>query len=320
MVVALLSLELGALEQSAFGQPLLEPLVLALLLGVVVRTCWPASVAAAAAGANLAAKQILEVSVALLGASVYFPQLIAAGPALLAVVVLGVAAGICVGYLVGKAFGLETKLAVLVAVGNAICGNSAIAAVAPVIRAERRHVVSAVGLTAVMGVCLVLTLPLLIGPLALSNYQYGVLAGMSVYAVPQVVAAAFPVSQLSGEVATLVKLTRILTLGPVVVIMGVLFGGGAARRSVMTYLPWFVLGFLGLATLRSIGVVPNTIAEACRQLSGLLMVLAMAGLGYGVELASVQQVGARVGAAVLGCLLFMGTFTLVLLYGLHVSV
>src|SRR5438552_618781 len=81
-----------------------------------------------------------------------------------------------------QALGLTTRRAVLVAVGSSICGRSAIAAVAPVIRAEKKDVASAVGLTAVIGVMLILALPLLIVPLALSTYQYGVLAGMAVYA------------------------------------------------------------------------------------------------------------------------------------------
>src|SRR5690606_31975522 len=113
-------------------------------------------------------------------------------------------------------------LALLIACGNAICGNSAIAAVAPVIRAEREQVASAIAFTAVLGVVAVLGLPLLIAPLALSDTEYGVLAGLTVYAVPQVIAAAFPVSVAAGQMATLVKLARVLLLGPVVLLLALL--------------------------------------------------------------------------------------------------
>jgi uncharacterized membrane protein YadS len=164
----------------------------------------------------------------------------------------------------------------------------------------------------------VLGLPFLIAPLALSNYQYGVLAGMSVYAVPQVVAAASPVSLLSLEVATMVKLTRVLLLGPTVLIVGGLFrlsgAGGTGPRSVgwrsAALVPWFVAGFLGLAALRSVGLLPDAIAQPGRDASRLLMVLAMAGLGFGVELAAVRTVGPRVAVAVVGSLAFMAAFTL----------
>lgn len=309
--LALAAAVLAELEARLLGQPLIEALVLALLLGVAARNALPRSRAASLqAGAALAARQVLEVGVALLGAGVYFPAILRAGPALLALVVGGVTLGLVAGFLAGRALGLGARLAVLVAVGNAICGNSAIAAVAPVIRADKRDVASAIGLTAVAGVALVLALPLLVGPFGLSHYQYGVVAGMSVYAVPQVVAAAFPVSQLSGEVATLVKLTRVLLLGPVVVAMGLLFRGGAARRGLSTYVPWFVAAFLLLAALRSTGLLPDTVAGPAREASRLLTILAMAGLGFGVELAAVRAVGPRVAAAVVTSLLALTALAL----------
>jgi uncharacterized integral membrane protein (TIGR00698 family) len=319
-VVAAVAMVLAAVETWALGLPLIEALVLALLIGVALRNVLSdRTVLALTAGTVLASKQVLEMGVVLLGASVYAPELLKAGPALLGLVVVGVAAGIAASFGIGRMIGLDTKLALLVAVGNSICGNSAIAAVAPVIRAEKKDVASAIGLTAVIGLGLVLGLPLLIAPLALSHYQYGVLAGMSVYAVPQVVAAAFPVSQLSGEVATLVKLTRVLMLGPVVVAVSLLFRGGQARRGVSAYLPTFVLGFLALATVRSLGLLPDVVVGPTRELSRLLTIVAMAGLGFGVELRAIGKVGPRVGLAVVASLLFLAGLTVILLRGLGID-
>ncbi|MCA1656311.1 MAG: putative sulfate exporter family transporter [Actinobacteria bacterium] len=307
---------LGVAETRALGHDLIEPLVLALLLGVVARNVLPRP-ERFVAGANLASKQVLEVGVALLGASVDLRQILAAGPALVSLVVIAVAVGMSGSYVLGRMLGLSAILAALVAVGNAICGNSAIAAVAPVLRAEKKDVASAIGLTAVLGVCLVLLLPILIPVFLLSNYQYGILAGMSVYAVPQVIAAAFPVSQLSGEVATLVKLTRVLLLGPTVVIVALLAArrGGpvGVRRSWSTYLPWFVLAFLILAALRSTGVLGEAVATPAREASRWLTTIAMAGLGFGVELAAVKRVGPRVGVAIVLSLTLMAGLTLILL-------
>jgi uncharacterized integral membrane protein (TIGR00698 family) len=313
--IGLVAMGLAEVETRALGQPLIEALVLALLIGVAARNVLRARSSAFTAGATLASKQLLEVGVALLGASVFFPAILGAGPVLLALVVGGVAAGIAVSFGVGRLIGLPPKLAALVAIGNSICGNSAIAALAPVIKAEKRDVASAIGLTAVLGVCLVLSLPLLIVPFALSHYQYGVLAGMSVYAVPQVVAAAFPVSELSGELATLVKLARVLLLGPAVVGIGLAFRlfsgeGGAAGGKLSTYVPWFVLVFLALATVRSIGVLPDFVAGPVREVSRLLTILAMAGLGFGVDIASVRSVGPRVALAVIASLAFLAALTL----------
>ena len=150
------------------------------------------------AGVKFTATQVLEVAVFLLGASVDLPLLLRAGPALALGIVLLVVLGITLSYGIGRAVGLPHKLAVLVACGNSICGNSAIAAIAPVIRADKEHVASSIAFTAILGVVVVIGLPFLMHPLHLSFYQYGVLAGLTVYSVPQVLAAAFPGERALG--------------------------------------------------------------------------------------------------------------------------
>ncbi len=311
VVVAIISLVGGSLEERAFGRAVIEPLVLAILVGMVVRTIardW----ANGEAGIRFASKYVLEVAVFLLGATMDVPRLFASGPALALGIVVLVLAALGAGYAVGRAAGLSTKLAVLVACGNAICGNSAIAAVAPVIGADKNDVAASIALTAVLGVAVVLGLPLLIAPLALSHYQYGVLAGLTVYAVPQVLAAAFAVSAVSGQVATAVKLARVLMLGPVVLFFAVRARrtGAAsrdpeARLSLAKLVPWFVIGFTLLAVLRSSGAIGDAEANAAKLTAGWLTILAMAGLGLSVDVRSVRAVGARVVVAVAGSLVVL---------------
>ncbi|MDQ6736589.1 MAG: putative sulfate exporter family transporter, partial [Gemmatimonadota bacterium] len=246
-----------------------------------------------------AAKEVLEVAIFLLGASVDLPLLLRAGPSLAVGIVLLVIVGIGGSYAIGRACGLPKKLAVLVACGNSICGNSAIAAVAPVIGAKKEHVASSIAFTAILGVVVVLGLPMLIHPLGMNNYQYGVLAGLTVYAVPQVLAAAFPVSVLSGQVGTLVKLVRVLMLGPVVLFFAVTNRGNqnsatGARFQITRFVPWFIIGFLALAIMRSAGAMPATWVNPTRAVSGWLTVAAMAALGLGVDLKVIGKVGPRV--------------------------
>jgi uncharacterized integral membrane protein (TIGR00698 family) len=286
-------------ETRIFGHPIVEGLVVAILLGMVVRAFWTPS-SAFDAGVRFTGKEVLEVAVFLLGASVDLPLLVKAGAALALGIVLLVLLGLGASYGVGRAMGLPHRLALLVACGNSICGNSAIAAVAPVIRAEREHVASAIAFTAILGVVVILGLPLLIGPLSLSHYQYGVLAGLTVYSVPQVLAAAFPVSVVSGQVGTLVKLVRVLMLGPVV--FGIAFwhrnatadSVGTAKRprfQLARFVPWFIVGFLLLAILRSAAVIPDPWVEPLRSLSTALTVGAMAALGLGVDPRVVGRAG-----------------------------
>ena len=296
IVVGLVSLGLAGVEERLFGHAVVEGLVVAILLGMIIRTVWtPAE--RLEAGVSFTAKQVLEVAVFLLGASVDLPLLLRAGPSLAVGIVLLVVLGLAASYGIGRAVGLPHKLAVLVACGNSICGNSAIAAIAPVIHADKRDVASAIAFTAILGVFVVVGLPFLIAPLRLSHYQYGVLAGLTVYAVPQVLAAAFPVSLLSGQVGTLVKLVRVLMLGPVVLFFAVQHRrekpvhGNGARLRLTRFVPWFILGFLLLASLRAAGAIPGAIATPLKTASGWLTVAAMAALGLGVDLKAIRQVG-----------------------------
>lgn len=310
IAVSLVSLGIASVEAVAFGHPVIEALVVAILVGMIVRTLWTPPTAAHA-GVSFTAKQVLEVAIFLLGASVDLPLLLKAGPSLAVGIVLLVVLGICASYGISRACGLPHTLAVLVACGNSICGNSAIVAVAPVIRADREHVVSSIAFTAILGVAVVLGLPLLIHPLRLSFYQYGVVAGLTVYAVPQVLAAAFPVSVLSGQVGTLVKLVRVLMLGPVVLFFALTHRHSessslSSRRFRLTrYVPWFIIGFLALACLRSAGVIPVAWVDRTRALSSWLTVGAMAALGLGVDLKAISRVGRPVIAAVTGSLLVL---------------
>ena len=303
VVLALIASLVQYGEERLTGHAIIEAIVVAILVGMIVRTI-RAPAPRYAPGISFAGKQVLEIAVFLLGASVDLPELLRAGPALLGGIVLIVALALALGYTMGRLFGLAPKLAVLVACGNAICGNSAIASVAPVIGAKAEDVASSIAFTAVLGVVMVLGLPLLIAPLTLSNYQYGVVAGMSIYAVPQVLAATFPVSALSGEVGTLVKLVRVLMLGPVVLFFSLVSrqrartNGNTQRLTIGKLVPWFIVGFIALAVLRSTGVIPPAIAAPVRKLSGELMIVAMAALGLGVDVRSVARAGSRVSLTV----------------------
>ncbi|MEP6991869.1 MAG: putative sulfate exporter family transporter [bacterium] len=298
VIVGVIALGIAAIEERLFGHPIVEGLVVAILLGMIVRTAWTPP-ARLEAGVGFVAKEILEVAVLLLGISVDLPLLLRAGPSLAIGIVLLVVLGISASYVIGRALGLPHKLAVLVACGNSICGNSAIAAVAPVIRADKEHVASSIAFTAILGVVVVIGLPFLMHPLGLNNYQYGVLAGLTVYAVPQVLAAAFPVSMLSGQVGTLVKLVRVLMLGPVVLFFAVKHrndvdaprGDQGTRFSITRFVPWFIIGFLALALLRSSRIIPEGLVSPTRSLSAWLTVAAMAALGLGVDLKAIAKVG-----------------------------
>ena len=177
LVVTLAATALQVAEVRVIGQTYLEALVLAILLGLAVRTAW-APGTAYKPGITLAAKFLLEVAVMLLGTAVSARTVMALGPKLLLGIVAVVALSIVASYLICRFLRLSPRMALLVACGNSICGNSAIAAVAPVIGAAADDIAASIAFTAVLGVIVVLLLPLLAPALLLSLTQYGVLAGL----------------------------------------------------------------------------------------------------------------------------------------------
>lgn len=324
--MTLIALVLGFAQEGVFGYAVLEPLVLALLLGLTIRTLWPPE-AVFIPGIGFAGKQLLEAAIVLLGASLNLASIVDAGAKLALAVAVSVSMTLVAGTVLGRAAGLSTRLAVLVAVGNAICGNSAIAAVAPAIRAKKQEVASAIAMTAVLGVGVVLALPALIPLANLSDERYGVVAGLTVYAVPQVLAATLPVSAEAGQIASLVKLTRVLMLGPVVALFAWLFRNAdgeedtssGQRQSLGKFLPWFVIGFIALALLRTTSLIPDDVGTLAKEISRVMTAIAMAGLGLSVDLRSVRSSGSRVALVVIGLTVLLVTMSLIIVTTLQVG-
>lgn len=306
IAIAVAAIALEQLELRFAGRAWIDALVIAILVGTLVRSLWTPS-PLWFAGIDFSAKGLLEVAVVLLGASLSSQAVSAAGPVLLAGIALVAALSLAATYAMGRLAGLPRKMALLVASGNSICGNSAIAAVATVIGAKPSDVASAIAFTAVLGVGVVLVLPFAAAPLGLDESGYGIVAGLTVYAVPQVLAATAPVGSLAVQVGTMVKLVRVLLLGPLVLVLSVAAGRASGGRlpSLSRLVPWFVIGFAALAIARSLGLIPEVLLEPIAASSAALMVLAMAALGLGVDVRSLAAAGPRVSAVVTASLLLL---------------
>ena len=304
-----------------------DSLVIALILGIIlgntfVRARWLTP------GRGIAGKQVLEFAVMILGASVFLPDMLDAGQAVFLLIITGVIGSMLFAYCVGHfLFGLSRPTAILIGVGNSICGNSAIAVVAPIVGATAAEIGAVIGISAILGAAQIICLPLLALSLGLSDYQYGLVVGMAVYAVAQVYAASAPVSKASASLATVVKLTRVVLLGPLVIsIQGIskitAFSGSAQSISVAhglqgyvvliaRYIPWFVLGFIVLTGLRSTNVVSQTLGEQIRHVSQYLFVIAMLAIGLSVDLRDVLKIGPKVAATIFVVLSFMIVVSLI---------
>jgi uncharacterized integral membrane protein (TIGR00698 family) len=316
---------LEMIEVRHFHEPYLEALVLAIILGVVVRCFWtPGSVWND--GIQFSSKILLEIAVVLLGCSISVATVVALGPILLFGIAGIVAVAIATSYAICRGLGLPRKMSVLIACGNSICGNSAIAAIAPIIGADGDDVASSIAFTAVLGVVVVLGLPLLVPALALSLVQYGILAGLTVYAVPQVLAATLPIGALSNQIGTVVKLVRVLMLGPVVLGLSLIASrlrseNGSSqdeRRTpgIFELVPWFIIGFLLVAALRSTGMIPTGWLKPIATAATLFTTVSMAALGLGVDVKVVAAAGLRVVVAVTASLVILALMSLALIYAM----
>ncbi|WP_408744270.1 YeiH family protein [Acetobacter indonesiensis] len=289
---------LESAEIALFGKAWLEALNLALLAGVLCRSLRKPC-AAMAPGIHYCAKTVLNTAIVLLGASFSLTTVLSVGPWLTAGVLGMVLFSLTFTCAVGRCMGLPLSQTLLVACGNSICGNSAIMAAAPVIQAREEDVGSTIAFTAAGGLVVVLGLPLLMPLLNLSTVTEGALAGLTVYAVPQVMGASAPFGLSAIHMGTLVKLVRVLMLGPVCLMLALFCQGKGNHQSVrherrakqtlpiFRLLPWYILGFIAMLLLRSVNVLPQPLLAPAAQMATFLTTLAMAALGLSVDVKSV---------------------------------
>ena len=274
---------------------------LALVLGLIVGSV-PRVRPVTLAGARVAGRSALRISVALLGARLTLGAVIAGGLGAVIGATIIVVVGLALGIALARRMAVPPRLGWLVAAGMAICGNSAILALSPVIRAEERETTYAVSTITVFGLAGVIVLPILGHLLGLTDVQFGTWAGLAVNDTAQVVATGFAYSGPAGDVATIVKLTRNLAIAPVIIGAALIVPGarGASTgTAVLRAVPWFVIGFLGFAAARSFGlldvVLPNgaTLADVLGTTAGWLILIALAGVGLQSDPIATLRIGGR---------------------------
>ena len=262
-------------------------------------------------GATLASRYALRVGITLLGARLTLGQLVATGAGSVVAIVVVVSTALVLGTWLARRLGLMPPLSALVTVGMAICGNSAILALSPIIGAKHRDTAYAVSTITIFGLIGVLLLPVIGRLLAMPDPVFGTWAGLAVNDTAQVVATGYAFSPAAGDVATVVKLTRNLAILPV--LLGATWLVVRSRRAddtaaspptsrlalVSRAVPWFVVGFVIVAGLRSVGLldaplpVGGTLADLCSVLASLLILVALAGVGLATDVRSLAAVGAR---------------------------
>ncbi|WP_022901226.1 YeiH family protein [Humibacter albus] len=276
--------------------PVLSATLVAIVLGVLVRNTMPVP-SVLEAGLSFAAKKLLRLGIILLGLQLVVGDVIGLGwgVILLAVAVVGV--GFSGTLLVGKWLGVPYTQRVLIAGGSSICGAAAVAAVDGVIQTDKDEgVVTAVALVTVFGSVMLFVVPFGSALLGLTNHQAGLWAGASTHEVAQVVALGGILGGGALAVAVIVKLARVLLLAPMMAVIGVVHrrrAGVDASGKRPPIVPLFVLLFVVMVALRSLGVVPAGVLEVAKPVQGALLAAAMFALGAGVDIRKLIKVGGR---------------------------
>jgi uncharacterized integral membrane protein (TIGR00698 family) len=271
--------------------------------------------AALGPGLKFAAERLLRLGIVLLGAKLSVQQIAGIGLPAAAIIAVTMVAALTIVLVLSRLARVDSRLAVLLAVGAAVCGNSAVVATAPVISARTRDVAYAVATVTLFGTMAVFVYPLIGHTARLGDAVFGLWAGIAINDTSQVVAASSAYSPGAFEVATVVKLIRNTLMAPLLVVIAWAWSrrtgsSGDTRAGLRRAVPLFVLGFLALSALRSVGLIDPGLAAASETAARALILVALSAVGLNVRLEELASVGPRPLLIGLGAAVVIGVCTI----------
>ena len=273
--------------------------IIALFLGTIINSFFhPKWIEPAL---KFTSKRILKIAIVLLGASLSVRTILSVGKMTFFVMIFTFAMCFGGGYFIRKLFGLNWKLSNLISAGTGICGGSAVAAIAPVIDAEDKDIAFAMSSTFLFDMVMIAIYPIMGKALGMSDIAYGIWAGTSVNDTASVVASGYAFSEIAGDFATMVKLTRTIAIIPTVLVFAFIGtrlkqkemqnAGGGKKVNIVKIVPWFIGLFLLLAIVNSIGFIPAGVSSVMKSVSKFLMVTALAAIGLGTSIQDFRKAG-----------------------------
>ena len=277
--------------------------VIALFLGMLLHSLLKPS-ELLKPGLKFTSKKILKFAIILLGASLNIGIVLNVGKLSLCVMVFTLLTCFGGGYFIGRALKINWKLSNLISAGTGICGGSAIAAIAPVIDADDSDIAYAMSATFLFDMAMIVLFPIMGHALGLSDMAYGLWAGTAVNDTSSVVAAGYAFSEAAGDFATMVKLTRTLAIIPTVIVFALISAhlkkkealaagteAAQAKLDLVKVIPWFILGFLALTAVNTLGFIPAAVSSGMKNVSKFLMVTALAAIGLNTSFKDMKKSG-----------------------------
>ena len=282
--------------------PLIGGPVIGIVLGIVVRNLLSPG-ARYTPGIAFAGKKVLQWSIIALGFGLSLDQVAKTGLESLSVTLVTMTVAFLAAWLLGRWLGVHDKLKILIGVGTAICGGSAIAAVTPIIRPDDHDTAFAISTIFLFNLVAVLLFPLLGHLMHLSDLGFGLWAGTAINDTSSVVAAGYSFSKTAGDYATIVKLTRATLIIPVCLVLAFVVAAREKRKqaqagsvghfSLASIFPWFILWFLVASAVRTAGLIPVAIQPSIHLLAEFLIIVALTAIGLSANLRKMAASGAR---------------------------
>ncbi|MFI3329808.1 MAG: putative sulfate exporter family transporter [bacterium] len=302
VVIAIAAYFIGYGLEHLVGLHLIGGSVIALFIGVTINFFWCPK--CLKKGLDFASKKLLKFAIILLGGSLSVNMILTVGGQSLVVMVFTLLTCFGGGYIVGKLLKLDWKVSNLISAGTGICGGSAIAAISPVIDAEDNDVAMAMSATFIFDMIMIVLFPIMGFALGLSDQAYGLWAGTAVNDTSSVVAAAGAFSEAAQEYAVMVKLTRTLSIIPVVLIFSFINMRIKRKNSntevvekkkvnIVKIIPWFIVGFLLMAILNSVGLFSESFSSSTKSVSSFIMIIALAAIGMKTSFKEMKASGPR---------------------------
>lgn len=314
IAVAIVARYLHGLIPSATIARAVSEVFIAVLLGLHIRNTLRFS-ARFDAGVKFALQRILRLGIILLGLRLSLQDVVATGLSALLLILACMAVALTLAYFAGRLLKIPSRLAALIGVGTAVCGNTAIVAVAPVIEAKEEDVSFAVATITFFGTLAVVVYPFIGYFLGVNDRAFGLWAGTAVNDTSQVVAAGAAFSDKARDIATVVKLTRNTLMAPLIVVIGMVYArsqnrkqtGAPVKFSFGKVVPWFVLGFLMMTLIRTGGVawgaLPHDVAhpgaltgaagalKLVDEIAKFAVLMALSAIGLGTNVAAIRRTG-----------------------------
>ena len=299
--------------------PLVGGPVFGILIGMLV-ALWQRPVVFEA-GILFLSKKLLPVSIILLGFEMNLFHVFDIGSQSLYIIVFTLSAAFITAWIFGHYFKLEGNTIILIGVGTAICGGSAIAATAPVISATERDVAYSISTIFLFNIAAVFIFPFAGHFMGMSDVGFGMWAGTAINDTSSVVAAGYSYSDEAGNFATIVKLTRALMIVPITVVLALVAArnnSGNSTFSLIKIFPWFILGFLATSIVNTAGIIPANLGTTLAQTGKFFIIMAMTAIGLNTRLHHLVNNGVKPVLLGLSCWVAVALVSIVAQYALAI--